>query len=55
MYLLGITYVSGLVFKKDGNISFTKSPLLAFFERRQNVLTRELIHGVRAHVENHGN
>src|SRR5688572_33422506 len=55
MYTLGVTYISGLFFKKHGNISLAKSPLLAFLEGRQNVLTRKFVHGVRAHVENHGN
>jgi hypothetical protein len=55
MYLLGIAYISGLFFKKNGNISLAKSPLLAFLKGRQNVFARELVDGVRAHVENYGN
>jgi hypothetical protein len=39
---------------KNRNIALAKSPLLAFFEGRENVFPGKFIDSVRTHIENHG-
>jgi hypothetical protein len=40
---------------KDGNITFAKSPLFALLEGRQDILSGEFIHCIRAKIQNNGN
>jgi hypothetical protein len=51
----GIADFSALSLVKNGNVSLSKSPLFALFESGQYIFSRELIHRVRAKIQDDGN
>ena len=44
----------GLLLRKAGDVLLFKTPLLAFFEARQDVFASEFVDGIRAQIEDDG-